>query len=175
MWRPCAAPHGALSIARRPIRKFLQQLKDDPERALVEAGLHERAIADFMSEQGLEPEVRGYRGDHEGGCNDLTCWITWCPRHASCRSATRRTTRTRRRSLMHVAGPSAFRNIIEAAVGEGNWRVIPPDASNQSWIRVFDPSSPDCPSKVGSCTSRRPPPPRRTSSMPFCQRCLEKV
>ena len=61
---------------------FLQQLKDDPERVLVEAGLHERALADFMSEQGLEPEVRGYRGDHEGGCNDLTCWITLCP--ASC-------------------------------------------------------------------------------------------
>jgi len=58
---------------------FLQQLKDNPEGVLVESGLHERAIADFMSEQGLEPQVRGYdpRGDH--GCNDLTCWITWCP------------------------------------------------------------------------------------------------
>ena len=43
---------------------------------------------------------------------------------------------------MHVAGPSTFRNIIEAAVGDGNWRVSPPDASNQTWISVFNPSSP---------------------------------
>src|SRR5262249_50727635 len=56
---------------------FLQQLKDDPERVLVESGLHERAIVDFMAEQGLEPEVRGYRGwDDDPGCNDFTCWIT---------------------------------------------------------------------------------------------------
>jgi len=59
--------------------EFLQQLKDDPERVLVESGLHQRAIADFMSEQGLEPEVRGYWGDHDDhGCNDFTCWLTRC-------------------------------------------------------------------------------------------------
>jgi len=59
---------------------FLQQLKDDPEGVLLEAGLHERALADFMAEQGLEPQVQGYRGfDDDHGCNDFTCWITWCP------------------------------------------------------------------------------------------------
>jgi hypothetical protein len=59
--------------------EYLLQLTDDPEPVLLEAGLPERAIAEFMSEQGLEPEVVGYRGDHDGGCNDGTCWISICP------------------------------------------------------------------------------------------------
>jgi len=63
---------------------FLQELRDDPERVLVEAGLPNRAIDEFMSEQGLEPEVVGYFPGHDdGGCNDTTCWISWCP--STCR------------------------------------------------------------------------------------------
>jgi hypothetical protein len=43
---------------------------------------------------------------------------------------------------MHAAGPSTFRNIIMAAVGDGDWRVSLPDAANGTWINVFNPSSP---------------------------------
>jgi hypothetical protein len=40
--------------------EFLAKLQTDPEETLIEAGLHESAVGDFMREAGLSPEVAGY-------------------------------------------------------------------------------------------------------------------
>ena len=52
----------AASIAARAAGdpEFLAKLHSDPEQTLIEAGLHESAIGDFMSEAGFTPEVAGY-------------------------------------------------------------------------------------------------------------------
>ena len=63
---------------------FVQHVKATPELALVEAGLAEGALHDFMAEQGYQPEVLGYA---YGACVDLTCIISACP--ASCTFWTR--------------------------------------------------------------------------------------
>jgi hypothetical protein len=65
---------------------FVQQVKATPEVALVEAGLAERAVHDFMAEQGYQPEVVGY-AYCSTSCVDLTCIISACP--ASCTFWTR--------------------------------------------------------------------------------------
>jgi hypothetical protein len=40
--------------------QFMEQLRSDPETVLLEAGLHESAIGDFIREAGLSAEVEGY-------------------------------------------------------------------------------------------------------------------
>jgi hypothetical protein len=39
---------------------FMERLRHDPEETLLEAGLPERAVGDYMREAGLTAEVGGY-------------------------------------------------------------------------------------------------------------------
>lgn len=52
----------AATIAQRAASDpaFLELLTNDPEQTLVDAGLPESAISDYMREAGLTPEVAGY-------------------------------------------------------------------------------------------------------------------
>jgi hypothetical protein len=52
----------ALEIAERASRDpaFMERLKSDPEETLLEAGLPEMAVADYIREAGLTAEVGGY-------------------------------------------------------------------------------------------------------------------
>ncbi|MGA7731971.1 MAG: hypothetical protein WCD37_11965 [Chloroflexia bacterium] len=52
----------AAQIVERANRdpQFMEQLRNDPETVLLDAGLHESAVGDFMRSAGLMPEVQGY-------------------------------------------------------------------------------------------------------------------
>jgi hypothetical protein len=52
----------AAQIVERANRdpQFMEQLRNDPETVLLDAGLHESAVGDFMREASLTPEVEGY-------------------------------------------------------------------------------------------------------------------
>lgn len=52
----------AAKIAQRAASdpRYLELLTNDPEQTLVDAGLPESAVRDYMREAGLTPEVAGY-------------------------------------------------------------------------------------------------------------------
>lgn len=64
----------ALEIAERASRDpaFMERLRNDPEETLLEAGLPEMAVGDYIREAGLTAEVGGYILEEL----DIPCVIT---------------------------------------------------------------------------------------------------
>lgn len=64
----------AASISQRAASdpNFLELLKNDPEQTLIDAGLHESVIREFIREAGLTAEVAGYILEELDSFCDLT-------------------------------------------------------------------------------------------------------
>jgi hypothetical protein len=68
----------AKGVVQRAINDpaFAEQLRSDPRATLLDAGMPEGYVDDFMvNDLGMEPEVAGYM---RAECNGVTCILITC-------------------------------------------------------------------------------------------------